>query len=88
MRACVCVHARVCVCMYLCVLILMIVIYMNVIEKVSKVGNRSRERPKGSLLQHRREGEGATSFPGLLHYTLDTYLILLSVKQGGIKYHF
>ena len=29
-----------------------------------------------------------TPFPGLLHFTLDTYLILLSVKQGGIKYHF
>ena len=33
-------------------------------------------------------GEGATPFPGLLHFTLDTYLIFLSVKQGGIKYHF
>ena len=32
--------------------------------------------------------EGATPFPGLLHFTLDTYLILLRVKQGGIKYHF
>ena len=31
---------------------------------------------------------GATPFPGLLYFTLDTYLILLSVKQGGIKYHF
>ena len=28
------------------------------------------------------------TFPGLLHFTLDTYLILLSVKQLGIKYHF
>ena len=28
-----------------------------------------------------------TSFPGLLHFTLDTYLIKLSVKQGDIKYH-
>ena len=28
------------------------------------------------------------SFPGLLHFTLDPYLIMLSVKQGGIKYHF
>ena len=27
-------------------------------------------------------------FPGLFHFTLDLYLILLSVKQGGIKYHF
>ena len=28
--------------------------------------------------------EGATPFPGLLHFTLDMHLIL----QGGIKYHF
>ena len=32
--------------------------------------------------------DGATPFPVLLHYALDTYLILLGVKQGGIKYHF
>ena len=25
--------------------------------------------------------KGATPFPGLFHFTLDTYLILLSVKQ-------
>ena len=31
---------------------------------------------------------GATPFPGLLHFTLDLYLIILSVKQGCIKYHF
>ena len=30
----------------------------------------------------------ATPFPELLHFTLDTYLIMLSVKQGIIKYHF
>ena len=29
-----------------------------------------------------------TPFPELLHFTLDMYLILLRVKQGGIKYHF
>ena len=39
-------------------------------------------------LLHRGIGEGTTPFPGLFHFTLDTYLILLSVKQGGIKYHF
>ena len=33
-------------------------------------------------------GEGATPFPRFLHFTLGTYLIMLSVKQGGIKYHF
>ena len=33
--------------------------------------------------------KGATPFPWyVLHFTLDTYFILLSVKQGGIKYHF
>ena len=31
---------------------------------------------------------GRYSFPGLLHFTLDAYLIMLSVKQGVIKYHF
>ncbi len=31
---------------------------------------------------------GRYSFPGSLHFTLDPYLIMLSVKQGGIKYHF
>ena len=31
---------------------------------------------------------GCYSFPGLLHFTLDAYLIMLSVKQGSIKYHF
>ena len=32
--------------------------------------------------------EGTTPFPGLLHFTLDPYLIMLSAKQGGIKHHF
>ena len=31
---------------------------------------------------------GRHSFPGLLYFTLDPYLIMLSVKQAGIKYHF
>ena len=31
---------------------------------------------------------GWYSFPGLFHFILDTYLIMLGVKQGGIKYHF
>ena len=29
-----------------------------------------------------------TAFPGLLHFILETYLIMLSVKQGGINYYF
>ena len=31
---------------------------------------------------------GCYPFPGLLHFILDLYLIMLSVKKGGIKYHF
>ena len=31
---------------------------------------------------------GCDSSPWLLHFTLDTYLILLSVQQGGNRYHF
>ena len=31
---------------------------------------------------------GRYSFLELLYFTLDPYLIMLSVKQGGIKYHF
>ena len=31
---------------------------------------------------------GRYSFPGLLYFTLDPYLITLSAKQGSIKYHF
>ena len=29
-----------------------------------------------------------TPFPGLVDFTHDTYLIILSIKQRGIKYHF
>ena len=36
----------------------------------------------------RAVGEGATQFPGLLHFTLFPYPIILSVKQDGIKSHF
>ena len=32
--------------------------------------------------------EGATPFPGLLHFTFDPYLIVLRAKQYGIKNHF
>ena len=37
---------------------------------------------------HRNIGKDATPFPGLLHFILDQYFKVLSVEQGGIKYHF
>ena len=52
---------------------------------------RYKVRIKGKVYElylHRGAGEGATRFPGLLHFTLDTYLIMLSIKQGCIMYQF
>ena len=39
-------------------------------------------------LFNRGEGKGATPFPGLLHFTLDPNLLMVSAKQRGIKYNF
>ena len=40
-----------------------------------------------TLVEGDHEGSrgGAAPFPGLLHFTLDPYLIVLSAKQGSIK---
>ena len=40
------------------------------------------------VLLHRNVGVGTNPFQGLLHFTLDTYLIMQNVEQRGIKYHF
>ena len=45
-------------------------------------------KPPFSIPTTPRYREGRFSFPVLLHLNLDPYLIMLSVKQGGIKYHF
>ena len=51
-----------------------------------KVGNHSQGQPEGFLFNsyYTKVWGGSTSFPGLLHFTLDMYLIMLNVKQGGI----
>ena len=41
-----------------------------------------------SLATTPRCSECATLFLGLLYYTLDLYLIILSVKQAVVKHHF
>ena len=50
---------------------------------LSKKGKLTRvtRRLPFELILHRGVGEGATPFPELLHFTLDPYLIMLSVKQ-------
>ena len=45
-------------------------------------------RPPFQLLLHWDVGEGDNPFSWLLLFTLDPYLILLTIKQGGIKDHF
>ena len=47
----------------------------------------TRRLPFHKLLR-RGVREGATPFPGFLHFTLDPYLIISSVKPDGVKYHF
>ena len=45
----------------------------------------SDQKASFSIATTRRCKEGSTPFLGLLHFTLDMYLILLSVKQGVIN---
>ena len=49
---------------------------------------RCRGRPKNFLFNTPRCRRGHYSFSCFTPPTFDLYLIMLSVKQGGIKYHF
>ena len=44
--------------------------------------------PLSKATTPRCSGGGSTPLPGLLYFTLDPYLMMLSVRQGDIKYHF
>ena len=57
-------------------------------ERLATVVEGDQKAPFSIATTPKFRGKGATPFPGLLHFTLDTHLILPSVKQGGIKYHF
>ena len=65
------------------------VFYLLIIKKV-KMATIVEGDPKApfSIATTPRCRGGRYSFPRLLHFTHDPYLIMLSVKQGGIKYHF
>ena len=79
-------HTHTCVCVFI-YLYLYIYIYIYI---YSEVGDCSWGQPEGSLFNsyYQGEEESDTPFPRLLHFTLDLNLIMLSVKQVGIKYHF
>ena len=71
-----------------------IYVLFSYVEEVSKVKVKLvtlvKINPKApfSIATTTRCREGATSFPGLVHFNFDPYLMMLSLKQGGIKYHF
>ena len=67
-----------------------IYIHIYICVYICKIGNSSQGQPLGSLFNsyYTEEGDGTNPFDELLHFTLDMYLITVSVKQGGIKYHF
>ena len=57
---------------------------------MSNVDDCTRGRPEGFLFNsYYTEVSGRALFLSVdwSHFTLDTYLIILSVKQAGIKYH-
>ena len=60
---------------------------IKLVVKLATVVEGDLKAPFSIAITSRCRG-GRYSFPGLLHFTLDAYLIMLSVKQGSIKYHF
>ena len=64
------------------------IIYLYISKvKLATIVESDPKAPLSIATSPRCKG-GRYSFPWLLHFTLDPYLIMLSVKQGGIKYHF
>ena len=62
-------------------------IYIYIYVKLAILVEGDPKAPFSIAITARCKG-GSTSFPSLLHFTLNPYLIMLSVKQGAIKYHF
>ena len=62
----------------------------EIFRHISKLATIVEGNPKApfSIATTPRCRGGRYSFPGLLYFTHDPYLIMLSVKQEGIKYHF
>ena len=57
-------------------------------RKVNLATIEGNQKAPFSIASTPRCKGGCYSFLGLLHFTLDTVFIFLSIKQGGIKYHF
>ena len=75
-----CVSVCVCVCVFVCVCEK----YKAFDNIRKKQGNQTHVYKTSLMNSHWVAEEGPTPFPLLLHFTL----IMMSVKQGGIKYQF
>ena len=60
--------------------------FIHIKMKLATVFEGNPKAPFSIVITPRCTG-GGYFFPGLLHFSLDTYLIMQSVKQGGIKYY-
>ena len=74
------IHSRSDQCIYIYIYIYEVVSCLTVVEGHPKASY--------SIVTTLRCRGGCYSFPWIASLTLDPYLIMLSVKQGGIKYHF
>ena len=61
--------------------IIIIIIIKKVKVKLATVVEGDRKAPFSIAPLHQGVGEGTTPFPGLTHFILALYLIMLSVKQ-------
>ena len=57
-------------------------------SKLATIVEGDPKAPYSIATTLRCRGGRYSILPGLLHFTLEPYLIMLSVKQGGIKFHF
>ena len=57
-------------------------------SKLATIVEDNPKAPFSTATTPRGVGEGTTPFSGLLQFIFDMYLIMLSVKQGSIKYYF
>ena len=86
---CVCLFVCLCVCVCVCVFdcSLSLSLLCNIVVKLATIVEGNPKAPFSIATTPMCRG-GRYSFPGLLYFTLDPYLIMLSAKQGSIKYHF
>ena len=86
---CVCVCVWMCIYLYLYLRKIWLCINMHIYAYISKLADGGRGRPKGSfsIATTPRSWEGCYYFLWIAPLTLDPYLIILQVKQGGLMYH-